>query len=938
MPYDFGTLYYSDERPRFVGRPIEDITATNDLLSERYKQNKEAILQLKTVANNTPTLPGDKGHVKNAINDIEAKLQKITDSGDYSMAGQTIQDAAFNFINNPILKEAKSVYANQMAYIKDIKDKQDIYMKSGGKDAGGISSDDGNFLIQKAQIDNNNKTVQLDENGKNLTTYKYETPVKFQDIPKISLEIMDKVKANIRDLDIERLNSIYKFKVSSKEEITAKQINDAVKGVLSTNNQYNDYIKFQAKKDQWRATINSDGTHRDYTKTDFNELNINVSDDNNNFTIEKPVYKTEQVKYNGKYYTINSRDKDGYLIVDKDENGNEITTTENHTYLNNLKDKLNSGEISKDKYNQALDNYFIERRVLNTISEISHSMGNVGKYSKINTSYIDDKASLLSLQHQYKKKELEYNKKLEEQKHTILKVDTVIASQNNATSIQDLGKNALSAQAELKKYELQHQSEKNYQTTPEYIKLKNDRDIALKLYNNMDKIGKKDTKLYLYAQGFLDNNPILAKSITANDLVRYFTDITAITKNRTVGSGMNVRVIPETTSTYGVHFKDKLKKVEIDKILNNTAFSSQVSDFKINAQSYKSDYQKNLNNHRTINNEMVITNFGIGELDKFGNPMNSIAQSTLAYNIIKSPSTIYYDPLTYKEVSKEQLIANGFFKVDANNNLIGKTRSEFGFVTATGENPKGINGSITNIYDNGQVKTYLVKSETPQINEVYQNLILNSINVAHNRNDTKGMVDGIGEYRINNLYNTEDKDNLNKIVDVFETGGTNITTTLHFGNNQLANVQMTKKGKYYEVLYKNTGSVIIKDYDKDNPSIGRITDPLVALAETKRLLNRQSIGETVVSVENDRRHEINKKNNSQLPDMDYNDISSNPKYLQYINSLTNDPEDNPSMWSNLDFYDEGKTQKVSNEHTHINGGLYDYNNDDIIDINDIPTE
>ena len=335
---------------------------------------------------------------------------------------------------------------------------------------------------------------------------------------------------------------------------------------------------------------------------------------------------------------------------------------------------------------------------------------------------------------------------------------------------------------------------------------------------------------------------------------------------------------------------------------------------------------------------MVITNFGIGELDEFGNPMNSIAQSTLAYNIIKNPSTIYYDPLTYEEVSKEQLIANGFFKVDTNDNLIGKTRSEFGFVTATGENPKGINGSITNIYDNGQVKTYLVKSETPQINEVYQNLILNSINVAHNRDDIKGMVNGIGEYRINNLYNTEDKDNLNKIVDVFETGGTDITTTLHFGNNQLANVQMTKKGKYYEVLYKNTGSVIIKDYDKDNPSIGRITDPLVALAETKRLLNRQSIGETIVSVENDRRHELNKKNNSQLPDMNYNDISSNPKYLQYINSLTNDPEDNPSMWSNLDFYDEGKTQKVSNEHTHISGGLYDYNNDDIIDINDIPTE
>jgi uncharacterized protein (TIGR02145 family) len=94
--YDFGTLSYSNERPKFVGVPVQDIVNTNNELSNRYNANYNSFINFYTDIYRN--LDSDKKSLRYrsqvyALNLFANRMKNYVDNGDWSSASYDLENA-----------------------------------------------------------------------------------------------------------------------------------------------------------------------------------------------------------------------------------------------------------------------------------------------------------------------------------------------------------------------------------------------------------------------------------------------------------------------------------------------------------------------------------------------------------------------------------------------------------------------------------------------------------------------------------------------------------------------------------------------------------------------------------------------------------------------------------------------------------------------------
>ncbi len=115
----FGDLYYAEKERPFVGLPIEDIKATNKLLSEKYISNKEQSDYLDMMEQNLNSLnEKDAAIVKRRIDLTRDGIKNFTERGDWWNAGGTVKGLYKDFATDKGVQLTQSNYAARQEYEK----------------------------------------------------------------------------------------------------------------------------------------------------------------------------------------------------------------------------------------------------------------------------------------------------------------------------------------------------------------------------------------------------------------------------------------------------------------------------------------------------------------------------------------------------------------------------------------------------------------------------------------------------------------------------------------------------------------------------------------------------------------------------------------------------------------------------------------------------
>ena len=115
----FGDLYYAEKERPFIGLPIEDIKATNKLLSERYASNRDQYDYLEMMEENLNTLnEKDAAWVKQRIDKTRNGIKNFTERGDWWNAGGTVKGLYKDYATDKGVQLTQANYAKYQEYEK----------------------------------------------------------------------------------------------------------------------------------------------------------------------------------------------------------------------------------------------------------------------------------------------------------------------------------------------------------------------------------------------------------------------------------------------------------------------------------------------------------------------------------------------------------------------------------------------------------------------------------------------------------------------------------------------------------------------------------------------------------------------------------------------------------------------------------------------------
>ena len=180
------TLGLSEQRPTFIGRPVEAIQQTNQILENRYLTNKALYENQLNLLEDTQVEDQNKFIVENRKKIIDDQFKEVIQTNSFEHADQVVTAAAKGIKADKYLKGAVQSYAMRQSYLSDIDKKIED---------GKLDTNTATQLKTYAAL-SNNTPIEVDENGviKNI----FSAP-SVQEDPNINKQLMDlasKLKAS----------------------------------------------------------------------------------------------------------------------------------------------------------------------------------------------------------------------------------------------------------------------------------------------------------------------------------------------------------------------------------------------------------------------------------------------------------------------------------------------------------------------------------------------------------------------------------------------------------------------------------------------------------------------------------------------------------------------------------------------------------------------
>jgi len=180
------TLGLSEQRPTFIGRPVEAIQQTNQILENRYLTNKALYENQLNLLEDTQVEDQNKFIVENRKKIIDDQFKEVIQTNSFEHADQVVTAAAKGIKADKYLKGAVQSYALRQSYLSDIDKKIED---------GKLDTNTATQLKTYAAL-SNNTPIEVDENGviKNI----FSAP-SVQEDPNINKQLMDlagKLKAS----------------------------------------------------------------------------------------------------------------------------------------------------------------------------------------------------------------------------------------------------------------------------------------------------------------------------------------------------------------------------------------------------------------------------------------------------------------------------------------------------------------------------------------------------------------------------------------------------------------------------------------------------------------------------------------------------------------------------------------------------------------------
>lgn len=133
-------LSYAPDSRVFVGKPIEDIKASNKLLQERYDTAIKAYDDLDVSINNLNLLDKDYAIKKARLEAIKKGIQNTVDNGDWEHAGKVVTNLYKDYLKDKGIKQAMNNYATRQVFASKLAENTELDDKDKSKLLG-ISDD-----------------------------------------------------------------------------------------------------------------------------------------------------------------------------------------------------------------------------------------------------------------------------------------------------------------------------------------------------------------------------------------------------------------------------------------------------------------------------------------------------------------------------------------------------------------------------------------------------------------------------------------------------------------------------------------------------------------------------------------------------------------------------------------------------------------------------
>jgi len=415
MPLDFASdqqqllpiLNMDETRPRFVGKPIEDIRLTSNELANRYRTNSKAYDAIIEQVNNLSARKEDKVWKDQIINEVLTNFLPLTETGNWTNASFAIDGETTRLNTDYRVKGIMEKYNQEQTALGIIDQK--VTEKSGKQGTAEINkyTQKDVDVIKSMNQSLNNEATQFDETGKILNPYVGVTAPDAIPWDDLGIKINDEI---VGDVDLGRLKKEGMSYISSLSLETKTY--DKIKGIMDkwieANPQYKERLLWEEKRDGY-----SIGKYDAKGKS-----TIPIVDNNGTIKSKDEIFGTKDIdgktvsrwqQYGHEYdpktgqFYIKSYEYDDAGNLVKDKKGNPIpkddyisnknfTDMSNYYYTNYRTDPTEENQKALQDYLTSVEMGFgyKDRKF-----KIADATGEMGMYYKKTAAYLVDNEALI---------------------------------------------------------------------------------------------------------------------------------------------------------------------------------------------------------------------------------------------------------------------------------------------------------------------------------------------------------------------------------------------------------------------------------------------------------------------------------------------------------------------------------------------------------------
>lgn len=337
----YNQLVFNEDRPKFVGLPIDQMFQATQQLDERYWRNLAAKDQLDIMADNIDVREKDTLFKENRVNEIRSQFEDVTKSNDFSHATRTVQESTKGLLTDEALNRSIQARKEQLSFIKEITDRKDL------------SETDKNLLIK----DENDRYqgVKLNPN-----TGRYEASVNGYVPGDMNVNLIERYDKMMKDFAVQETgagdahivtiggNKYIETTTGSRKLITADRISSFIDNYTKQDPELARYLKDKSYIEGLNINENTASNYIDYFSSLNKEIEqVNEEIENYNKTNGKKEDKTKLIPYDlNKFYNIEIN-PDG--TISKSYNLNALKDTYGKVLENNILNSAKQAMIDKYK-------------------------------------------------------------------------------------------------------------------------------------------------------------------------------------------------------------------------------------------------------------------------------------------------------------------------------------------------------------------------------------------------------------------------------------------------------------------------------------------------------------------------------------------------------------------------------------------------------------